>query len=513
MVQGGQSGTNRVSGRLMEYAVRPLATAGFFVLIAFFWTLLLQRIFPYPFVFLFFGAVMGSAWFGGTIAGILSVVLSTLTIDYFFVPPIFSWSVDSTSESYFVAFIVCAAAVSWVSSAKKRTETSIREARDLLEERVRERTAELEQSNLEIQERERRLRIITEAIPQQIWSAGADGRIDYCNHHLLAYVGAPIEEMGGENFLRVIHPEDREAFQQSWKHAVSAGELLEGECRVRGSEGKYRWFLVRSLPQRSSNGEITRWYGTNIDIEDRREAEQALIKVQAELSHLSHKLGMGELAASIAHEINQPLTAVVSHAYACREWLLSNPANLERASFTAEKIVQESTRASAVVARVRALFRQESYAKELLDVNRVIQSLLRLLRDEALHRDVVIRTELAPRLPRVEADRIQLQQVLLNLAVNGMDAMSDVQGVRELLITTRRATGDEIAVQIADCGVGIGADIAAKIFNPFFSTKPDGIGIGLSISRTIIEAHDGQLRMRPRPEGGSIFEFTLPIRT
>jgi PAS domain S-box-containing protein len=505
---------SRNSQRLLEIVARPTATAAVFVLVALFLTLLLQHFFAYPFLFLFFGAVMGSAWFGDRIAGIISVALSTVAIAYFFVPPRFSWRIDSTAVTYFIAFIVCASAVSWVSSAKKRTETSIREARDRLEERVLQRTAELEESNREIRERERELRVLTEAIPQQIWKASTDGRIEYCNHHLLAYVGRTIEEVREEKFFEVLHPEDGEIFRSAWRLAVAGGDGLEGEYRVRGADNLHRWFLIRSVPQRDADGHILRWYGTHIDIEDRRRAEQSLVETRAKLSQVTRTMSMGELAASIAHEINQPLTAVVTQAYACREWLRSSPARVDKASATSEKIIQEATRASTVVARIKSLFRRETNSQQRLDINRVVQGLLLILREEALRRDVILRTELASELPRVRADQVQIQQVLLNLVLNGMDAMANVEGARELVISTDTENGEQVLVRVEDCGIGVNPEIAAKIFDSFFSTKPDGIGIGLSISRSIIEAHEGRLTMKPRESGcGAVFEFTIPVRS
>ena len=202
---------------------------------------------------------------------------------------------------------------------------------------------------------------------------------------------------------------------------------------------------------------------------------------------------MAEMAASIAHELNQPLTALVTHAYACREWLQAKPANLEKASATAEKVILESTRASIVVSRVRALFRKEAQVRELTSMNRLIQELARLLRDEAIRKDVSIRLLLAHDLPQLEMDPVQIQQVILNLAVNGMDAMMQVAKPRELMIRTEKRGGGEILVAVEDHGPGIAPEIAARMFEPFFSTKPQGIGMGLAISRGIIEAHDGRI--------------------
>jgi PAS domain S-box-containing protein len=502
---------DRASSYFVDFGVKPFAVAGFFVLVAFLWTLFLQHEFAYPFFFLFFGAVVGSAWFGGTVAGFLSVIFSALTVAYFFVPPYYSWSIDATASTYFIAFIVCALAVSWVSSARKRSEMAVRDARDHLEQKVQERTAELEQSYANVKESERQLRLLTEAIPQQIWTCGPGGQVEHCNQHLLAFVGRSQEEMRGEGYFSVIHPEDVELFRQSWDTAFRTGTKFEGEWRIRGADGRYRWFLIRGTPHESSESQIARWYGTHIEIEERHRAEQALVATQAELAYLSRTLSMGELAAGIMHEINQPLTAVVTHAYACREWLGSRPANLEKAASTAERIVQESTRASAVVARLRALFRKEPPAREQLDINRVIQNMARLLRDEAIRRDVRIHTELVTGLPQIEADRVQIEQVLLNLAINGMDAMAGTDSCRELSIASSRHSANEILVAVSDCGPGVSPEIATKIFEPFFSTKPNGIGVGLSISRSILEAHGGKLWTNPRQGGGAIFQFTIPI--
>src|SRR5665213_1963365 len=493
----------------MEYGLKPCAIASCFVVVALLWTFPLQHIIAYPFVFLFFAAIMGSAWFGGFIAGFVAVVMSSLLIDYFFVPPLFSISVAKDSQSFFAAFIVCAIAITVVSSARKRAENAIRIARDQLEAKVLERTAELQRSNLEIRESERQLRMLTEAIPQQIWRTGAAGCIEYCNQHLCDYLGRRVETLQGEEFFNVIHPEDRPLFRQGWQAALASAGMFEIEARVRGADGIYRWFLARSIPQRSEDGEIARWYGIHIDIEQQRSAQQSLVQAQDDLTRLLRTLSMAEMAASIAHELNQPLTAVVTHAYACREWLQSEPANLEKASATAEKIVQESTRASVVVSRVRALFRKEAQVRELASINRLIRELARLLRDEAIRRDVSIRLELTDDLPQLEMDPVQIQQVLLNLAINGMDAMTRVAAPRELIIRSKKHGDGEILVVVEDHGSGIAPAIASRMFEPFFSTKPDGTGMGLAICRSIIEDHAGRLWAEDSKQGGAILQFTV----
>ncbi len=505
----------RVSQGAYDYVMKPSAIASCFVIVALLWTFPLQHVIAYPFVFLFFGAIMGSAWFGGFMAGIMSVIMSGLLVTYFFIPPLYSMSVAKDSQSFLAAFLVCAIAITIVSSARRRSEGAIRHARDQLEEKVRERTAELEASNREIRESERQLRILTEAIPQQIWRAGTSGHIEYCNQHLRTYIGQAAGEVLGDSFYSVLHPEDEPLYRQGLENALVTGGGFELEARVRGADGHYRWFLARAIPQHTEDGKIARWYGIHIDIEEQRRVQQSLKDAQDNLTRLSRILSMAEMAASIAHELNQPLTAVVTHAYACREWLNSTPVNVEKASTTAEKIVQESTRASAVVKRVRALFRKdkEAPAREPADLNQLIRELARLLREEAIRRGISIRLDLARDLARVEIDSVQIQQVLLNLATNGMEAMMEKDGQRELTISSQNQNGNEVLVSVADTGCGVPADIMEKVFNPFFSTKSQGTGMGLALCRTIIEEHDGRLWFSNSPQGGAVFQFTLRARS
>jgi C4-dicarboxylate-specific signal transduction histidine kinase len=292
---------------------------------------------------------------------------------------------------------------------------------------------------------------------------------------------------------------------------LSTGEPFEGEWRVRGAGGPYRSFFMRGVPLQDAQRQTLRWYGTSTDIEEHRKAEQALKRTQAELAHLSRVFTMGELTASIAHEVSQPLTAVVTYGHACLEWLSTEPPALPEARQMAERIIQDGTRAGAVLARIRALFKKESPATGWLDMNEVIQDLAVFLRDEANRRGIALQTDLAPGLPKVAGDRIQLQQVVLNLVVNGMDAMAKTSGhPRELRIASRKRDETEILVLVEDSGSGLSPEIAGNIFNPFFTTKPQGIGMGLSISRSIIESHRGRLWASSAPSGGAMFQFTIP---
>jgi PAS domain S-box-containing protein len=504
---------DQFSGWTLRYAVKPCAIAGFFVLVAFLWTLFFQHAIAYPFLFLFFGAAMGSAWFGGIIAGFMAVALSSILVAFFFVPPYLSMSLAEPSQTYFAAFVFSAIAITLVSSAMKRSEVAIRNARDQLEAKVQERTAELRQSNLELQESGRRLRMLTEAIPQQMWTADAAGSIEYCNQHLISYIGGTVEGAIGDAFFQFLHPVDERLFRQAWCRALEHGKSFEIEVRVLGADGVYRWFLIRSVPQHSANGPIIRWYGIHIDIEEQYRAQQGLIVAQDKLSRLSRTLSLGELAASIAHELNQPLTAVVTHAYACREWLRTEPVSLEKAAATADKIVRESTRAAAVISRVRALFHKDATTRESTDLNSLARDMVQLMRDEMIRRNAFIKLELADDLPRADLDPVQIQQVLLNLVTNGMDAMAATNEPGELTIRTEKKSEDEIQVIVRDRGPGLTSEVAQRMFEPFFSTKPQGTGMGLAICRSIVEAHDGKIWAAEFPEGGAEFRFTIRVKS
>jgi PAS domain S-box-containing protein len=434
-------------------------------------------------------------------------------VDYFFVPPFRSFAINVTAEAYFVSFVLCTMIASWVSSLKKTSESELREARDQLEIRVGERTAALNESNLELRESERRLRLLTEVIPQQIWSGTRDGSIDYCNHQLLEYTGRTLDEMRGELFLDAIHPSDRERFHVAWQEARSTETPFEGEWRVRGHDGKFRWFFTRCVPLQSSDGKTVRWYGTNTDIEEHHNAKEALLKTQSELAELSQSLSLGELTVSIAHEVRQPLAAAVTHGEACLEWLTADPPNLQKARESARRFVEDGTRAGDVLARIRALFQKEAPAKVRFDVNQLIEELVSFFRDDAARRGISIRTQLQHDLPNLEADRVQIQQVLLNLVLNAMDSLANTpQG--EIVIGARQENAEEILVSVEDNGSGITPRTSSEeIFKPFFTTKPHGTGMGLSISRSIIEAHDGRLWATSRASGGSAFCFTVPIRS
>jgi C4-dicarboxylate-specific signal transduction histidine kinase len=242
-------------------------------------------------------------------------------------------------------------------------------------------------------------------------------------------------------------------------------------------------------------------------------AQTARNKVQAELAHIARVTTLGELSASIAHEVNQPLAAVVTHAEACLRWLDRGTPDLDEARGAAESIIKDGKRAGEVIRRVRGLANKSGTQKALLDINEVIREVIALVQRELLSHGVSLRMELAPTLPLVLADRVQLQQVIINLVMNGIDAMQPVTDrPRELVIQSHQDEARQVQVTVKDCGVGIAADDADRLFKAFFSTKPEGMGMGLSICRSIIEAHGGRVWAAPNLPHGAAFHFTLPLR-
>jgi signal transduction histidine kinase len=263
------------------------------------------------------------------------------------------------------------------------------------------------------------------------------------------------------------------------------------------------------------------WYGGRRfllklarDISDRLRAEeqrQRLHQLEADLAHINRVSMMGELTASIAHEVNQPLSGVVSNGGACLRWLAGDAPNVEEAREAARRIVRDGKRAGEVIARVRALVKRAATPSEKLDLNEIIREVLALVGDEAKRKSVNIRTQFADDLLPISGDRVQLQQVMLNLVMNAIEAMSSVEErPRELLITTRNIDADQILVTVKDSGPGIDPNTLDKIFDPFYTTKPGGMGMGLSISRSILLAHGGRLWAAAKDGPGTIFHFSLP---
>ncbi|HTR27591.1 MAG TPA: PAS domain S-box protein, partial [Terriglobales bacterium] len=383
-------------------------------------------------------------------------------------------------------------------SEKKRVEEAIRKSDEQLRNQA-------EQSRRELQQ-------IIDAVPQQVFVFDADWSPLFANQRELEYTGLTAQESQSKDAVaRIFHPEDFRKLEVLRERMSSEGVSSEMEARIRGKDGQYRWFLIRDNPLRDEQGRVLRWYGTRTDIEDRKRAEEALRKAQADLAHFTRIATMGEFAASIAHEVNQPISGIVINAKTCLRWLAGASPNLDEAREAARRIIRDGTRAGDIVARIRASVMRTATAKDRLDMNDAIREIVGLALDEVLRNSVILRTELADDLSPVLGDRTQLQQVVLNLVINGVQAMSTVAGrARELVIRTQNDEAEQVRVTVQDSGTGLDPQIMQHIFDPFYTTKPGGMGMGLSISRSIIQNHGGRLWAVPNEGPGTTFHFMVP---
>ena len=310
--------------------------------------------------------------------------------------------------------------------------------------------------------------------------------------------------------LQRIHPEDRARVRQTLDRASSDGRDFDHGYRLRMPDGSIKHVHATAHAVTDTSGGIE-FVGAVTDITARKQAEEKLHEAQAELAHVARVTALGELAASIAHEVNQPLAAVVTHAAACRRWLDRDPPNLEEARGTVQSIIKDGNRAGEVIQHVRALVNKTVGQKTPLDINEVVNDVITLLHYELASHRISLRMELAPALCPVLGDRIQLQQVILNLVINGIEAMQPVTDRRrELVIRTRQDDAGKILVEIRDCGIGLAGGNASRLFEAFFTTKSDGMGMGLSICRSIVESHGGRLSASGHPGPGATFQFVLP---
>ncbi|MDM0022304.1 PAS domain-containing protein [Variovorax saccharolyticus] len=486
---------------------------------------------------------------------------------------------------------------------------------------------------------ERNLSLIINTMPMLAWSTRPDGFCDFVNQRWIEFTGMSTEKARGWDWEAAIHPEDVNGLVEYWQCALATGQPMDTEARMRRFDGVYRWFLFRGNPLCDEQGRIVRWYGTNVDIEDRKRAEEklrrsevllaegqrvsltgsfywsvdtdgiraseqlhrilglepgtpialsevaervhpedipllrekialarggkgeiehevrlrmpddslkylrvnayrdrdrdgrleyvgaiqdvterrrseeALAGVRSALAQMTRAASMGVLAASIAHEVNQPLTGIITNGGTCLRMLAADPPNVEGALETVRRTIRDGNRAAAVIARLRALYAKGETAIELVDLNEAAREVLALLASELQRNRVHVRTELAKALPLVMGDRIQLQQVILNLLVNAFAAMSTVDDrPRLLVLSTEQDLEGGVRLSVEDNGVGVSGDDRERIFEAFYTTKSNGLGIGLSVSRTIVENHEGRLWASPNTGSGTTFVFTIPSR-
>jgi PAS domain S-box-containing protein len=314
-----------------------------------------------------------------------------------------------------------------------------------------------------------------------------------------------------EMFFEMVHPEDRSILMRGFEKAVNEQSDFEANYRTIHPEGTIRHIHSLSHPVSNKSGAVIEYVGTVIDTTDRKLAEEAARRAQAELAHAARALTLGEMTTSIAHEVNQPLGAIVANGQACLRLLARDARDLEEVREAVGCMISDAMRASEVIKRIRALLKKNAPEKAPLDINETIQEVIALAAGGLGKNQVLLRTELEADLPPVLGDRIELQQVLLNLILNGCEAMSGVGWrPRELLINSRKSESDKVMVAVRDSGVGIDPPTAERLFDAFFTTKEGGLGLGLSISRTIIEAHGGRLWASSNEDRGATVQFTLP---
>ncbi len=362
-----------------------------------------------------------------------------------------------------------------------------------------------------LRDREQSLRLILDGIAGLVAIMSAKGEVEAVNRQVLEYFGRSVEEVKGWSTSNAVHPDDLPGAISAWAHSVETASPYDVDHRLRRADGVYRWFHARGLPLRDREGRVLRWYVLLTDVDDRKRAEEDLRNAQSELARVMRVMTMGQLTASIAHEVNQPLSGIITNASTCLRMLDANPPNLEGARETARRTIRDGHRASDVVTRLRTLYSKKVPAVEPMDLNEAAREVTALSATEIQRNGVTLRHEFADDLPPALGDRIQLQQVISNLLRNASDAMGEVDDrPRELLIRTERDDGNWVRLSVRDSGIGIAPQAADKIFEAFYTTKTDGMGIGLSVSRSIIEAHQGRLWATPNDGPGCTFSFAIP---
>jgi PAS domain S-box-containing protein len=566
-----------------------------------------------------FAAVLVSAWYGGRGPGLVALAVFALGIDYFFVPPVHTFTLSSKEDTVaLLLFVVIAALVAHFTAARRTAEEALTES-------------------------EGRFRLAAENLPEVLWIEALDPRrVLYVSPSYERVWGHPPSELYAEPglWMEAIHPEDRPTVSASFTRWLAGDGTYDAEYRIVRPDGAVRWIHDHGVLIRDRRGKPIRASGVAQDITERRQieeqlrtseemwraafennptmyfmvdadgkilsvnpfgaqqlgysvdellgrsvldvfhegdrlsvqrnvaecidrlgtamqwelrkvrkdgtviwvresaravrgpkqgttvlvacediteakrAEEALARARAELEHVTRVTTMGELAASIAHEVNQPLAAISTNANALLRWLAREPAEVDEAREAARRIVRDAARAGEIIERVRALARKSPSRKESLNVNDILRDVIALTRAEAAKSGVSVEAELATNVPRVIGDRVQLQQVTLNLIVNAIDAIGrTTDGPRHVVVRSARDGPNDVVVTVADSGEGVDPEATPHLFDAFFTTKPQGMGMGLAISRSIVESHGGRIWATENPPRGAAFHFALPAST
>ena len=359
-----------------------------------------------------------------------------------------------------------------------------------------------------LQTREHELLGLIETIPSLVWSASPAGEVNYANQRFLEYCGAPLEEFVNSGWESFIHPDDLENTAKAFARAINTGESHSIIHRCRRADGDYRWHHAMSEPLRDPQGKIIRWYGLSIDIDERKRAEDHLRDTRIKLTKASRLATVAEFAASIAHELNQPLMSILANAQAAKKWLNAAQSNVTEVNSSIERVIRDAHAADETMQHIRALFKQKSFEKKNVNIPNILREVVRIVQEDPKKRDLPIECHFEESLRTVHVDQIQIQQVFINLIVNAIEALEGQQ-VAPLVILRAVTESDGILIQVIDNGPGV--DDPDRIFDSFMTTKEKGMGIGLAVSRSIVEAHGGQLWAENNNTGGATFNVTLPL--
>jgi PAS domain S-box-containing protein len=337
-----------------------------------------------------------------------------------------------------------------------------------------------------------------------------NGDVEAVNRQILEYCGRSLEELRTWGTNGTIHHEDLPHLAEVFTKSIAAGVSYEIEARVRRFDGEYRWFDIRGVPVRDASGQIARWYVLLTDIEDRTRAVARLQQMHSDFAHMNRVSTMGELAASLSHEITQPIASARNNARAAQNFLDMQPSDLSEVKEALACVVGDVDRAGDIIDRIRDHMKKAPPRKERFDLNAAINEVIVLARSAIIQHGVLVETRLADGLLPVQGDRVQLQQVVLNLVLNAVEAVGSVEaGTRDLVISTEQdLTG--VLVAVRDSGAGVDPTHLERIFDAFYTTKSSGVGMGLSICRSIIDAHGGRLWAEANAPRGAVFQFTLP---
>jgi two-component system sensor kinase FixL len=364
-----------------------------------------------------------------------------------------------------------------------------------------------------VSDSELRFRSMANTAPALIWMSGMDKSLNFFNEAWLDWTGRTLDQELDDGWIRGLHPEDSPGFVEVYNRSFSARQAFSLEHRLRRHDGQYNWLLNNGVPRFEADGTFVGYIGSAIDVTLRKEAEINLRHQREQLARISRISTMGELAASLAHELNQPLTAIRANAQAAERMMAEEPPDLKEIDAILKDIVADNTRASEIIWRMRALARKENLELVPIDLMTVIEDVILLLHSDAIFQNIRIRFESEMRFSPIRGDRVHLQQVVLNLLLNAFDAMKD-SPANEREVDVRIMAEDERRLKacIRDCGRGVPDEILERVFEPFYTTKHDGVGMGLAISRSIIEVHGGKLWAESNdPKPGTTFYFTLPL--